>query len=72
MFSIDYFFIARSVLSEPDGVGRLRHGDERDLSQEYRQPGRETGHEVQGLQGGAVTRAGSAAYIEDCDYFTVF
>ena len=69
---INSFDILRYVLSEPDGMGRLCHGDERDLGQEYRQPGRETCHEVQGLQGGAVTRAGSAAYIEDCDYFTVF
>ena len=68
---LNSFDILRYVLSEPDGMGRLCYGDERDLGQEYRQPGRETCHEVQGLQGGAVTRAGSARYIEDCDYFTV-
>ena len=54
MFSIDYFYISRSVLSKPDGVGRLRHGDECDLRQEHRQPGREARHGGQGLQGGVV------------------
>ena len=49
-----YFYISRSVLSEPYGVGRLRHGDERDLRQEHCQPGREARHKGQGLQGGVV------------------
>ena len=55
MFSLDFiFYISRSVLSEPDGVGRLRHGDERDLRQEHRQPGPEARHGGQALQGGVV------------------
>ena len=52
--ALTFIFISRSVLSEPDGVGRLRHGDERDLRQEHRQPGPEARHAGQALQGGAV------------------
>ena len=33
--SFNSFDKLRTVLSEPDGVGRLCHGDERDLSQEH-------------------------------------
>ena len=53
-FIVDY--VSRSLLSEPDGVGRLRHGDECDLGQEHRKPGGEARHPGQGLQGRVVSR----------------